>query len=186
MKKIFWITTIVIGMLFTGLVSVYAADSGFKFGYIDLQKVMALSSQGEIAKGKMQAKQEELRAEMQTKQSEISAMKEEIERQGMMLSPEKRQEKESDYQKMVRDFKIFVSDSEKDMKALEGEFLKKMLKELEVVTEEFGKSGKYQLILEKRSGIIYADQAHDISDELITAYNKWVENNQKEQKKEKK
>lgn len=181
MKKYLLVTAIVVGMLLMGLSSVQAA--GFKFGYIDLQKVMALSSQGKVAKGKMQAKQEELRALLQTKQSEISAMKEEIERQGMMLSPEKRQEKENDYQKMVRDFKIFVSDSEKDMKALEGEFLKKMLKELEVVTEAFGKAGKYDLVLEKRSGIIFADETHDISDELIKAYDKWVVENQKKEQK---
>ena len=83
---------------------------------------------------------------------------------------------------MVRNFKIFVSDSEKDMKALEGEFLKKMLKELEEVTLEFGKTGKYQLILEKRSGIIYADETLDVTDKLIKAYNKWAEKNQKKKK----
>ncbi len=183
MKKYLLITAIIVGMFIMSLATVQAADKGFKFGYIDLQKVMALSSQGGVAKVKMQAKQEKLRALLQTKQSEISVLKEEIERQGMMLSPEKRQEKESSYQKMVRDFKIFVSDSEKDMKALEGEFLKKMLKELEVVTETFGKTGKYQLILEKRSGIIFADESLDISDELIKAYDKWVADNQKSEKK---
>ena len=182
MKKYLLVTAITLGMLIIGMSSAHAAKSGFKFGYIDLQKVMALSSQGEIAKQKMQAKQEELRAELQKKQAEISVIKEEFERQGMMLSPEKRKEKENDYQKMVRDFKIFVSDSEKDMKALEGEFLKKMLKELEEVTAEFGKSGKYQLILEKRSGIIFADDALDVTDELIKAYNKWVENSKKKKK----
>ena len=182
MKKYLLVTAITIGMLIMCLSPAQAAKPGFKFGYIDLQKLMALSSQGEVAKQKMQTKQEELRAELQKKQAEISILKEEFERQGMMLSPEKRQEKESDYQKMVRDFKIFVSDSEKDMKALEGEFLKKMLKELEVVTAEFGKAGKYQLILEKRSGIIFADETLDVTDELIKAYNKWAENNQKKKK----
>jgi outer membrane protein len=179
MKKYLVITVIAISMLIMSLGSAQAADQGFRFGYIDLQKVMALSAQGVVAKGKMQAKQEELRAELQKKQAEISTLKEELERQGMMLSPEKRQEKESNYQKMVRNFKLFVSDSEKDMKALEGEFLKKMLKELEAVTSEFGKTGNYQLILEKRSGIIYADENNDVTDALIKAYDKWIENNQK-------
>ncbi len=179
MKKYLLVSMITVGMLLMSLASVQAADKNFKFGYIDLQKVMALSAQGKIAKGKMQARQEELRGSLQKKQAEISAMKEELERQGMMLSPEKRKEKETTYQKKVRDFKIFVSDSEKDMKALEGEFLKKMLKELEVVTSEFGKKGKYQLILEKRSGIIFADDGYDVSDELIKAYDKWAAANQK-------
>ncbi|MCD6292068.1 MAG: OmpH family outer membrane protein [Deltaproteobacteria bacterium] len=179
MKKYLIVTVVAISMLIMSLGSALAADQEFKFGYIDLQKVMALSAQGQVAKGKMQAKQEELRAELQKKQSEVSSLKEELERQGMMLSPEKRKEKENSYQKMVRDFKIFVSDSEKDMKALEGEFLKKMLKELEAVTSEFGKTGKYQLILEKRSGIIYADDSKDVTDELIKAYDKWVVKNQK-------
>lgn len=182
MKKYLVVTVIAMGMLIMSLGSAQAADQGFRFGYIDLQKVMALSAQGQIAKGKIQAKQEELRAELQKKQAEISTLKEELERQGMMLSPEKRKEKENNYQKMVRNFKLFVSDSEKDMKAMEGEFLKKMLKELETVTTEFGKTGKYQLILEKRSGIIYADESNDVTDALIKAYDKWVENNQKKDK----
>jgi outer membrane protein len=179
MKKYLAVAIITVGMLLMSLVSVQAADKSFRFGYIDLQKVMGLSSQGQIAKGKMQAKQEELRTILQKKQAEISGMKEELERQGMMLSPEKRKDKESTYQKKVRDFKIFVSDSEKDMKALQGEFLKKMLKELEVVTSEFGKAGKYQLILEKRSGIIYADDSYDVTDALIKAYDKWAANKSK-------
>ncbi|MCD6533503.1 MAG: OmpH family outer membrane protein [Deltaproteobacteria bacterium] len=182
MKKYLVFTVIAMGMLIMSLTSAQAAEQGFKFGYIDLQKVMALSAQGEIAKGKMQAKQEELRTELQKKQAEVSTLKEELERQGMMLSPEKRKEKESTYQKMVRDFKLFVSDSEKDMKSLEGEFLKKMLKELEVVTDEFAKAGNYQLLLEKRGGIIYAAEANDVTDALIKAYDKWVENNQKTKK----
>ncbi|MCK5680275.1 OmpH family outer membrane protein [bacterium] len=178
MKKYLLVSIIAVGMLVMSLASVQASDS-FNFGYIDLQRVMALSSQGQVAKGKMQAKQEELRGVLQKKQAEISVMKEELERQGMMLSPEKRQEKESNYQKKVRDFKIFVSDSEKDMKNLEGEFLKKMLKDLEVVTSKFGKDGKYQLILEKRSGIIYADEANDVTEALIKAYDQWTATNLK-------
>ena len=182
MKKYLVVTVIAMGMLIMSLGSAQAADQGFKFGYLDLQKVMALSAQGQIAKGKMQAKQEELRTELQKKQTNITTLKEELERQGMMLSPEKRKEKENSYQKMVRNFKLFVSDSEKDMKELEGEFLKKMLKELETVTTEFGTTGKYQLILEKRSGIIYADESTDVTDALIQAYDKWIENNQKKDK----
>ncbi len=179
MKKFLLVSVIAVSMIIMSLASVQAADTGFKFGYIDLQKVMALSAQGQVAKGKMQAKQEELRGIMQKKQADISAMKEELERQGMMLSAEKRKEKETDYQKKVRDFKIFVSDSEKDMKAMEGDFLKKMLKDLEVVTTEFGKKGNYQLILEKRSGIIYAEDSKDVTDELIKAYDKWAAKNKK-------
>ena len=179
MKKYLLVSIMTVGMLLMTLASVQAADNNFKFGFIDLQKVMALSAQGQIAKGKIKARQNELREILQKKQTDIAAMKEELERQGMMLSPEKRQEKESTYQKKVRDFKIFVSDSEKDMKSLEGEFLKKMLKDLEIVTSEFGKSGKYQLILEKRSGIIYADDSNDVTDKLIKAYDSWAANNQK-------
>ena len=54
-----------------------------------------------------------------------------------------------------------------------------MLKELEIVTSEFGKKGNHRLILEKRSGIIYADDSMDVSDELIKAYDKWAAANQK-------
>ncbi len=179
MKKFITIMMVITGLLFFSFSLSLAAGSNFKFGYIDLQKVMALSKQGGIAKQKMKARQDKLRGELQKRQSEIAKMKEELESQGMMLSPEKRQEKENEYQKKVRDFKIFVSDSEKEMKALQGEFLKKMLKELEVVTEEFGKANHFQLLLEKRSGIIYADRAYDVSDELIKAYDKWAAKNHK-------
>jgi outer membrane protein len=177
-KQILSATLILIILCFTGS-TVLAAGSGFKFAYIDLQKVMALSAQGKAAKEKMKARQEKLRGELQKRQADIQTLKDELESQGMMLSPEKRKEKENNYQKKVRDFKIFVSDSEKEMKALEGEFLKKMLKELEVVMQDFGKNGKYQLILEKRSGIVYADKAYDVTDKLIKAYDEWAQSKKK-------
>jgi len=182
MKKTILVMALIFGLLFFSCNLVLAASNGFKFGYIDLQKVMALSKEGGVAKQKMKARQDKLRGELQKRQAEIAKMKEELESQGMMLSPEKRQEKENDYQKKVRDFKIFVSDSEKEMKTLQGEFLKKMLKDLEVVTEKFGKDNHFQLLLEKRSGIIYADQAYDVSDELIKAYDKWAAENHKKKK----
>jgi len=70
MKKYLLVSIIAVGMIVMSLASVQAADKGFKFGYIDLQKVMALSAQGQVAKGKMQAKQEELRTILQKKQAE--------------------------------------------------------------------------------------------------------------------
>ncbi|MBW1645150.1 MAG: OmpH family outer membrane protein [Deltaproteobacteria bacterium] len=161
------------------LVREAAAAGQFKIAYIDLQKVMALSDQGKQARQQLEKKRAELGKQIKEKEAKLNKMKEELQRQGMMLSEKARAEKENEYQKQVRDFKLFISDSEGELKKTYKELTKGILQDLEKVIVKVGKEGKYSMILGRQeSSIFYADESYDISQQVIDAYNKWKKQQQ--------
>ncbi|MBN2232137.1 MAG: OmpH family outer membrane protein [Deltaproteobacteria bacterium] len=163
-----------------------AAAEGAKIAFIDLQKVMAMSEAGKQARETLEGKRGELAQEIKGKEMELNRAKEEIERQAMMLSEAARAEKEAEYQKQVRDFKLFVSDSEQELKNTYKELTKSMLKDLEKVVLKVGNDGKFDMILGKQeSSIFFASERLDITGKVIDAYNAWVKNPPKNDEKAK-
>ena len=140
--------------------------------YVDLQKALIMSDAGKEAKEKFAQKVNKAQKKIEVKQGELGKLKESIEKKGLLLSEEAREEKEKEYQKELRDYQRFVRDSQEELKGEEAEMSKKIIRELGKVIERMGKEGKYTLILGKNtSGILYASDTIDISDEVIKAYN---------------
>lgn len=152
---------------------------GLKIAYINLQKVMGLSEAGKQSREILEKKRADLGKKIKEREMQLNKKKTELERQGMMLSAAAKAEKEGEYQKEVRNFKLFVSDSEQELKKTYQELTKSILRELEKVIVKFGREGHYSMILGKQeSSIFYADKSLDVSQQVIDAYNIW----KKEQK----
>jgi len=148
--------------------------AGLKIAYIDLQKVMGLSEAGKRSREILEKKRADMGKKIKDKEMQLNQKKADLERQGMMLSPSAKSEKEAEYQKEVRNFKLFVSDSEQELKKTYQELTKSILRDLEKVIVKFGKEGNYSMILGKQeSSIFYADKAYDVTQPVIDAYNKW-------------
>jgi len=161
-------------MLACPLISSAKSNAGLKIAYIDLQKVMGLSEAGKKSREILEKKRADLGKKIKDKEMQLNQKKADLERQGMMLSASAKAEKEAEYQKEVRNFKLFVSDSEQELKKTYQELTKSILRDLEKVIIKFGKEGKYSMILGKQeSSIFYADKAFDVTQQVIDAYDKW-------------
>lgn len=150
-----------------------------KIATISLQDILAKSSVGEDAKNKLEAKVVEFQAELQKEQEKQDALRTEIEKKSSVWSDGVRQEKERDYQKMVREFQIKSEDAKFELQQMEKKIMAPILKELHEIIAEVGKKNGYTLIfentkkgLESRSGLLYADDALDISDLVREALEK--------------
>jgi len=66
-----------------------------------------------------------------------------------------------------------MGDYQQDLRQKENEMMSDILKELEGVVSDLGKSEKFTVILE-RSQILYSDQGTDITNKVIEAYNSRV------------
>ncbi|MEA3241007.1 MAG: OmpH family outer membrane protein [Pseudomonadota bacterium] len=171
-------------MLACPLLSFAQKAPGLKIAYIDLQKVMGLSEAGKQSREILEKKRADLGKKIKELEMQLNQKKTDLERQGMMLSAAARADKESEYQKEVRNFKLFVSDSEKELKKTYQELTKSILKELEKVIVKFGNEGNYSMILGKQeSSIFYADKTYDVSQQVIDAYNKWKKEQSSAEKK---
>ena len=142
-----------------------------KIGVVDLQKAMELSEAGQKAKTMFQKKVDRVQQDLKSKQDELALLKEELDRQSVLLSDEARMEKQSSYQLGLKDFKRLYEDAQEELRREDAKLSEKILKDLQAVIEEYGEKQKYDLIMEKtQSGLLHRNSKLDITSAIILLY----------------
>ena len=99
-------------------------------------------------------------------------MKDALEKQAAMITPEARADKEKQYQTHLKDYQRITTDYQTELQQKDQEFTQKILKDLEELIKTLGETEKYTLILEKtQGGILFASPSVDITDKVIAMYN---------------
>lgn len=150
---------------------VFGADAA-KIGVVDFEKILKESSSGKLIQNEMNAKGEEFKAKLQTEKDALDELSKAFEREALVLSPEKKAEKERDFRIKVNDFKKQQEDFAREFKGIEIQHINQMQKDVFEITNEIGKKDGYILIIEKKTaGVIYLPAHVDITDAVITQYN---------------
>jgi len=162
---------ILIALCVIGSLMVSSAAAQMKVGVVDLQKAMELSEEGQKAKAMFQKKVERVQQDLKAKQDELALLKEEIDRQSVLLSEDARLEKQSSYQLGLKDFKRLYEDAQEELRREDAKLSEKILKSLQTVIEDFGEKEKFDLILEKtQSAVMYRNSKYDITSKIILLY----------------
>lgn len=160
-----------LAVLMTGLWIAHGAAEELKIGVVDLQKAMELSEAGQKAKALFQKKVDQVQKDLKSKQDELALLKEEIDRQSVLLSDEARMEKQTTYQSGLKDFKRLYEDAQEELRQEDAKLSEKILKDLQEIIEEFGEKNGFDLIMEKtQSGLMYRDSGLDITSKVILLY----------------
>ena len=156
-------------VVFALAVSPVAADAA-KVGFVDLQKALNLSKAGKDAKSKISDKVKEFEGKIEGQQKELKALKDELEKQAVLLSPEARATKERDYQQKLKDFQRYTKDRQEELQQLDAQFTNQIVEKLLEMAGELAKKDGFDLLLERGSGgVIYGSEAIDLTDKLIAA-----------------
>jgi len=151
-----------------------AQSPSVKIAYIDLQKVMIESEKGKEARKSLSDELERRKKELSDKQGDLQKMKDALEKQVAMITPEARADKEKQYQTRLKDYQRITNDYQTELQQKDQEYTQKILKDLEELIKTLGENEKYTLILEKtQGGILFASPSIDITDKVIAAYNEW-------------
>jgi outer membrane protein len=170
MKKLV-IFAALLAMVF-GPLSVRAQTAALKIGYIDIQKVMLESEKGKEARKLLTDEFEKRKKVLSQKQDELQKLKDAIEKQSAMITPEARAEKEKQYQSKLREYQRQANDYQGEMQQKEQELLQRVVKDLEEFMKQFGDQEKYTLIVDKvQGGVVYGAPAFDITDKIVTQFN---------------
>jgi len=149
--------------------SVFAAD--VKLGYIDMQRALNTSEAGKEAKEQLAARVKKYQEEINTKQEDIKKLKDELEKQGMLLSESARAAKEKDYQQRLKEFQRFTKDAQDELQGKDEEFTRKIIETMEKVIHEFGRSNGYTFIFVRNEGMLFADDKVDVTDAVLKLLN---------------
>lgn len=142
-----------------------------KIGVVDLQRCIQETVEGKKIYQDLKGKKDAMQKRLDEKQDELLRLKEELEKQSMMLSVDAKEDKQKEFDRKGREFKYMYDDLSEEMRKAEAEAKKDILQDLESVVTRIGENDKYQIIFERRSsGIMFIDNAVDITDAVIKGY----------------
>ena len=150
--------------------AVFAGTSlaeGLRVAVIDVNKILNDSEAGQAAKKKMEARYEELKKTIDAKQEEARKIKEEIDKQKVMVGKEKLKEKEDALQAKLNELRQMTQEGEREMQARQGELTRDVLKSVEAKVDVVVKADKLDLVLEKSAGVVHYDESMDITQRVL-------------------
>ena len=162
---------ILIGCFFSllWLGSVNAADVA-KIGVANLQRVLETSNPGKSAQEEIKKQKDQMEQELKQKGAEIEEIRKQIERESMVMSKEKRGEKEREFRIKLNDLKSLEKRYRGELQVLEKKLSKELRKEVFALVGEIGKKEGYLLII-NNFNVMYAPGSIYITDELIKQLN---------------
>ena len=146
------------------------AQERVKIGFIDIQRAISESNAGKRAKERFQAQVKKAEAELLKEKTELERLKADLDKKGPLMKEEERRSLESDLQRRYVNYQRTMTDQQQELRQKEGALTGDILKELEKIVNEIGKSDKFTLILE-RNQILYSDQGIDVTNKVIEVYN---------------
>lgn len=146
-----------------------AAD--LKIGVINVQKIIVSCESGKAAKERFDAKMKELQGSFKKEEEALKILQDEIKKKSSAWSEEKKADKVREYQKNGRELQAKTDDARFEMKQLQDKELEPILKALETVVLKFGKEKGYTAILDSKNGVVYFDDAIEVSDAIIKKLN---------------
>ncbi len=162
---------ILVAAMVTAIFAGASLAEGLRVAVIDMNKILNESTAGQAAKKKIEARYEELKKKIDVTQEEARKIKDEIDKQKVMLGKEKLKEKEDALQAKINDLRQMTQEGEQEMQARQAESTREVLKAVEAKIAIVVKAEKLDLVLEKSAGVIHYDPSMDISTRVLALVN---------------
>ena len=149
-----------------------AVRADIKIGYVDVQRALNEVEDGRDAKAKLKKEFDDKQRMLDEKQEELRVIKEDIDKQSGLLTPEAKQEKLNDLQKKMLELQQMYMNMQKDLQEREGQVTKGIFERMNRVLNQIAEEENYGLILERNeSSILYVCGYMDLTNEVICKYN---------------
>jgi outer membrane protein len=142
-----------------------------KLGYVDLNRALNEVNEGRAAKAKLERDGKKKRQKLEIMQKELKDMKEDLDKQRLILSQEALREKETQFQQKFLELQKTTVQFEKEFAEKEASFIKPISEKLKRVIEDLGAKEGYTMILPKEVAL-YSPAGTDLTDRVIASYNK--------------
>ncbi|MBF0258110.1 MAG: OmpH family outer membrane protein [Desulfamplus sp.] len=157
----------------TSFVTVSSAASTVKIGVVDFQKILTSSNQGKRATDELNRKGKSMEDDMKAKETELLDLQKKFEKDSLVMSKDKKEEKQKELRTKFNEFKTLRAEYMRDFKEMQAEHFNKIRGVVMDVTSELGKKEGFTMIIEKNEGgIMYFDGTLDITDKVISEFNK--------------
>ena len=148
----------------------YAADS--KIGFINLREIMKNTNAGKKAGEEFKKLFDKKREGIAAAEKDLKKIKDELDKQGPIMTEDARRGKGTTYQKKLRDYQLLVEDTNKELKGRDEEIARKLLPQIMKVVRKIAEKEKYTLVIDVASmPLPYYAKENDFSKKVIEEVN---------------
>jgi outer membrane protein len=149
--------------------------AGLRIGVINVERLVQESALGKEAFSRVKKLNDAKKDEADKLQKDLRDMEQKLADQGSALAEDKRESLQKSYQEKAIAFKRFQDDANRDLEAAQKKELGELERRVFPVINQVGKERGYTLIFNKfQSGLVYADEAVDVTDEVLKVFNTTV------------
>ncbi len=162
MRKLFFV--LILSLFSTG------TFAQTKIAYIDILKIRQNFKDYKEAEKQYQAEMSNIQAKLQSMQQEIDSLRKELETQAMLLSEEKKKEKQNLIQQKITNYQQFLQEQQNKAVQRENELLAPIQEKLKIAIEKIARKEGFDFVLDV-SNTYYANEAWDITNEVLRTLN---------------
>lgn len=141
---------------------------GAKVGYVVLQRIANESAEGKQATARIQALQQKKAAELQDKQKQLQGIQAKLEKEASVMSSTAQADLTKQAEKLNTDIQRFTQDAQAEIQELQAQLQQQFQTRIEPVLAKVGAAkGLHFIFNGPDSGLVWADQGLDISDDVI-------------------
>jgi outer membrane protein len=152
-----------------------AAAGPLRIGVINVERLVQESALGKEAFNRVKKLNDQKKEEGEKLQKELRDLEQKLADQGSALADDKRETLQKSYQEKAISFKRFQDDATRDLDAAQKKELGDLERRIFPVINQVGKEKGYTMIFNKfQAGLLYADEAVDLTDEVLKVFNTTV------------
>jgi len=152
-----------------------ATSGTIKIGVINVERLVQESALGKEAFNRVKKLNDSKKDEGDKLQKELRDMEQKLADQGSSMADDKRESLQKSYQEKAIAFKRFQDDANRDLEAAQKKELSELERRVFPVINQVGKEKGFTLIFNKfQSGLVFADDAVDITDDVLKVFNTTV------------
>jgi len=171
MKRNIYVMAGIVLLLFVWSSNSLAADA--KIGFINVREIIQTSNAGKKAGEELKKVAERKQSEISSAEKELKGLKEDLAKKSSVMTAAARREKETKYQKSLRDYQLLVNDANEDLQKKDQEIFQKLMPEILKIIRSIAEKEKYTLIIDVATmPVPYFDKTTDLSKRVIEEYNK--------------
>ena len=147
-----------------------------KIGYVDSNEIMSKFEEVRQVQVDLEKEQRRLESEFNNLVGQLDSLQQDYERQRLLMSEMRRQEKENEIinmKKSAEEFQLKKFGPEGEIYRKQNELLKPVLKKIDDAIQKVGSEQGYDFILDAMSGaLLYALDSHNLTEDVMDELSK--------------
>lgn len=150
------------------------ASAEMKMGYIDSEAVLAGYSGTKAAEEKLRQFYAKLEQEATEKQKRIKQMQEDLQKQALLISAERKAEIEKELQDSLIVYQQFIQEKMGQQGAAaqkQAELMAPIIEKINVAIKALAEKENYDFIIDSKMGLLYGKPTYDVTEKVIKTLN---------------